>query len=386
MNIHFIGVGKMGLPMALHLQAAGHHLTASDTDPAQQRIATAAGLRVLPAEWSETRSAMANAELVFSSLPDDAALLAVAQQIAAGARPGAVWVETSTVSPQASAQAGQQCDERGVLHLRASVSGNNHMAQAAQLTVLASGPRSAFEFALPALKLLGPYQFYLGAAEESRMMKLVLNLMIAQTSAMLAEGLTLGQAGGLDWRDMWQVIAASPLASPIVKAKGQQLMARDYTPTFTVPQMIKDLDLIVAAAASHHAPVPQTAATLQQMHAAIAQGDGALDYASIIRVQQRGAGLATELAAARATKPPEPAHESAHRPAHDQPREQPYARKHEHAAEPSHTDADSAFEDARASHPTMFESGFIVPLSPRPGTFADSQNLRLWDDTVSARI
>ena len=126
-------------------------------------------------------------------------------------------------------------------------------------------------------------------------MKLVVNLMIAQTSAMLTEALTLGRKGGLDWKDMWQVLSASAVASPIVKAKGVQLAERDFTPTFTVEQMVKDLNLIVGAASDTQVPVPQTALTLQLMYAAMAQGDGALDYAAIIRVVERSAGLPPQL-------------------------------------------------------------------------------------------
>jgi len=171
------------------------------------------------------------------------------------------------------------------------VSGNNHMAEAAQLTVMASGPRTAYDGVLRLLKCLGPTQFWLGEAEQARIMKLVVNLMIAQTSAMLAEALALGRRGGLSWPDLWSVICASAVASPIVKAKSAQLRQRDFTPTFTVHQMIKDLELIVGAAAASHVPVPQAAATLQLMHAAVAQGDGQDDYAAILKVVERAAGL-----------------------------------------------------------------------------------------------
>ena len=128
---------------------------------------------------------------------------------------------------------------RGIAYLRCTVSGNNKMAEAAQLTVMASGPRDAYERLQPVLQCLGPHRFYLGDGEQARLMKLVVNLMIAQTSAMLAEALTLGRKGGLDWADMWQVLGASAVASPIVKAKSVQLSQRDFTPTFTVEQMQK---------------------------------------------------------------------------------------------------------------------------------------------------
>ena len=289
--IHFLGVGKMGLPMAMHLRAAGHALTVSDLSTDRLELARAQGLAVA----DNATSAMAQSEVIFSSLPNDAALRSAAAQVAAAARPGSIYVDTSTVSQQASASAAAGCAASAVRYLRVAVSGNNMMAEKAQLTVLASGPRDAYDQALALLKVLGPNQFYLGQAEEARLMKLVVNLMIAQTSAMLSEALTLGRKGGLDWHDMWQVLSASAAASPIVKAKAVQLAERDFTATFTVEQMIKDMDLILGAAAASDVPLPQTAMTQQLMHAAMAQGCAAEDYAAVIKVVERSAGLSGEL-------------------------------------------------------------------------------------------
>ncbi|MFP8833553.1 NAD(P)-dependent oxidoreductase [Hydrogenophaga sp. XSHU_21] len=286
MKVHVIGVGKMGLPMARHLLAAGHAVTVEDPADDRQALAKAAGLTVA--------DGLAAAEVVVSSLPHDAALIAVGERVAAQAARGAAWIDTSTVSPGASACVAQACATAGVQHLRCTVSGNNHMAEAAQLTVMASGSKDLHDRLLPLLRCWGPNHFWLGEAEQARLMKLVVNLMIAQTSAMLAEALTLGQKGGLAWQDMWQVIGASAVASPIVKAKSVQLCQRDYTPTFTVGQMNKDIDLILGEGARLQVPLTQTAATRQLMAAAQAQGDGALDYAAIIRVLQRSAGLPTD--------------------------------------------------------------------------------------------
>jgi len=290
-KVHVIGVGKMGLPMARHLAAAGHSVTVSDPSMERCQLARAQGLDVS----TSPAAAMAAAEVVLSSLPNDAALLAVAAQVAAHAHVGAIYVDTSTVSLQASAEAAQALAAKGVLYMRCTVSGNNKMAEAAQLTVMASGPRAAYNTVLPLLRTLGPNQFYLGEAEQARLMKLVVNLMIAQTSAMLAEALTLGRKGGLAWRDMWQVLTASAVASPIVKAKAVQLSERDFRPTFTVEQMIKDLDLILNAGETHDVPLMQTAMTHQLMCAAVVQGNALDDYAAIIKVVERGAGIPDKL-------------------------------------------------------------------------------------------
>jgi 3-hydroxyisobutyrate dehydrogenase-like beta-hydroxyacid dehydrogenase len=278
MRIHVVGAGKMGLPMARNLRRGGHEVSVSDVDSERLRLARSEELAVVDA-----REGIAAADVVLSSLPHDAALLAVSEHVAAHARRGTTWIDTSTVSQHASAQAARACEPAGVRHVRATVSGNNHMAEAAQLTVLASGPRDAYDTVQPLLKLLGPSQFWLGEGEQARLMKLVVNLMIAQTSAMLAEALALGRKGGLGWQDMFDVLASSAVGSPILKAKAVQLARHDYTPTFTVEQMMKDLGLILEAAAQSHVPLPQTAATLQLMHAAVAQGHGQEDYAAIIK-------------------------------------------------------------------------------------------------------
>lgn len=287
MRVHVIGIGKMGLPMALHFRRGGHSVSVQDTATERLALARAAGLAI-------DAQALRGAEVVLSSLPHDDALLAVGGQVVREASRGTIYVDTSTVSPRVSAAVARACAEAGIAHVRATVSGNNHMAEAAQLTVMASGPREAYDTVQPLLQLLGPARFWLGDGEQARLMKLVVNLMIAQTSAMLAEALALGRKGGLQWEDMWSVLSASAVASPILKAKAVQLSKRDFTPTFTVEQMIKDLGLILGAGSANHVPLPQTAATLQLMQAAVAQGRGGEDYAAIIRTVETAAGLSPD--------------------------------------------------------------------------------------------
>lgn len=287
MRIAMIGAGKMGLEMARHLAAAGHAVAVYDNDASAQTVARAAGLHVS----ASLRQAVQDVEVILSSLPHDQALIAVTADVVAHARSEVVFVDTSTVSLRASAAAAQACATRGISHVRVTVSGNNKMAQQAQLTVLASGPRSAYDRVEPLLRLFGPSQFYLGDGEQARLMKLVINLMIASTSGMLAEALTLGEKGGLDWRQMWDVICASAVGAPIVRAKAVQLRERDYTPTFTVEQMRKDVGLILEAGAQLAVPMALTANVDQMLRAATSQGDAGLDYAAVIRSEARSAGL-----------------------------------------------------------------------------------------------
>jgi len=297
MEIVFAGLGKMGLPMARHLQHAQHVVVGVKPDAVRRAAATAAGIRVVAtlddalSAGATTGPGPSHAWTVCSSLPDDAALLDVARTLRDSAASISTWIDTSTVSPAASAAAAALCAERGIDALRAPVSGNAVMAAGAQLMVLASGPRAAYARCETLLACWGPRRVYLGAGEQARTMKLVLNLMIAVTSGMLAEALTLGQRGGLAWETLWDTIAESAVGAPIVKAKASALRRRDYTPTFTVKQMRKDLALILAAGAGLQVALPLTALVEKSLRTADAQGDAALDYAAVIRVAERAAGL-----------------------------------------------------------------------------------------------
>jgi len=285
-RIHLIGAGKMGLPMGKHLVAAGHDVTVDDLSEGRLQEAAAHGMAV-----AKGHAGIEAAEAILSSLPHDEALWATAQAVARHARTDAVYVDTSTVSPAISVRVAEQLHERRIAYLRSTLSGNNLMAEAAQLTVLASGPKDAYERVLPLMRTWGSSQYWLGEGEEARLMKLVVNLMIAQTSAMLAESLTLGVKGGLRWEDMWTVLTNSAVASPIVKSKSAQLAQRDFTPTFSVLQMIKDVNLILGEAQRLSVPLPQTALTLQALQAAVANGDADADYAAVIRCAERAAGI-----------------------------------------------------------------------------------------------
>lgn len=278
-SLLFIGVGKMGLPMARHLHAAGHRVTAFDPSAERRTLAASQGLTVV----DTLADALPVASLIFSSLPDDAALLAVAESIAAQAPAGAGWVDTSTVSTEASHEAAARCAVRGIACLRAPVSGNAPMAERAALTVFASGDRATYDALTPLFACWGPQVFYLGADEQARVTKLAINLMIVGTSTMLAEALALGERGGVPREALWQVIEASAVASPIVRAKAPALRADDYTPTFTVEQMRKDVALIRGAARALGVATPVADVASAALDHAAAGGAASEDYAVVIR-------------------------------------------------------------------------------------------------------
>jgi 3-hydroxyisobutyrate dehydrogenase len=282
-NIGWVGVGKMGLPMASHLLAAGHGVVACDLAPALVQALVARGARAAP----DPAAAARDAEVVFSSIPDDAALRAVAESVLAGARSGTIYVDTSTVSAEASAEVAAAAAAKGVHYLRVTVSGNNKMAEAKALTIMASGEKTVYEKCRPLLALFGPTQYYVGEAEQARTLKLAVNLMVYATIAGLAEALAIGRRGGVDWEQMLDVMAASAIGSPLLKAKSGALKARDFSATFTCLQARKDLGLIAGAAGASGVRAPVAAIAARLIEDCIARGGGQEDYAAMIKVVER---------------------------------------------------------------------------------------------------
>lgn len=277
----------MGLPMAGHLRRTGYAVRAFDPVLAARTAAVGQGCTVA----ASVADAAGGADIIVSSLPNDAAFAAVAGELVAIPIAGKIFVDTSTVSPGISAELAEPLSKAGAAYLRATVSGNAVIAQAGTLTVMASGPRAAYDRALPILGCFGKTHFYLGKGEQARVIKLVINLMVAVSAGMLAEALVLGEKGGLDWRQMLEVVNKSAVGSPLVGYKVPPLAARDYSSTFSGNQMIKDLDLILGEGARSGVPLP-LAAQLRQMYAAIrAQGEGELDYISTVRLVERLAGI-----------------------------------------------------------------------------------------------
>ena len=283
MKLGFVGVGKMGQPMAGHLLNAGHSVAACDLSPAlvQAIVARGASAATTPAD------AARGAEIVFSSLPDDAALKKVAAGVLSGAGPGTVFVDTSTVSPTVSAEVARDFAAKRVPYLRVAVSGNNKMAEQAALTVIASGEKAVYEKCRPLLALFGPSQYYVGEAEQARALKLAINLMVYATVAGLGEALAIGKRNGLDWAQMIDVMAASAIGSPLLKAKSGALKSHDFSATFNCFQARKDLTLINGAAAESGVPAPVAAIAARLIEDCIAGGSAEEDYAAMIKSVER---------------------------------------------------------------------------------------------------
>lgn len=287
----FIGIGNMGLPMATNLLKAGYPVIAYDRASDRLDAIVSRGA----ARGGSIAEVAREADVVFTSLPNDAIFRSVAlgnDGVIANLRERAIYMDTSTVSPAVSAEVARAADERGVRYLRTTVSGNGVVAAAGALTVMASGPRDAYECVLPLIHAIGRRAFYLGVAEEARLMKLAVNLMISVSAGMIGEALTLGRKSGLDWSQMLEVLASSHVASPMVLYKAPPLKERDFSSTMSAITQTKDVDLILDCAAESHVPLHLTSAVRGLFQGLISTGGGEEDYIALVKHVEMLSGVA----------------------------------------------------------------------------------------------
>ena len=160
-------------------------------------------------------------------LNNDEALLDVVRGTRESAKRTACLIDMSTVYPDVSAQTAELLDATGITYLRAPVSGSTALAEAGTLSILVSGPERTFQAWQPLISRLGKKISYLGPNEEARIMKLLVNIIIAAINSSLAEALNLGRRSGLDWNAMIDVINKSAVASPYLASKVTKLKERD---------------------------------------------------------------------------------------------------------------------------------------------------------------
>jgi len=164
---------------------------------------------------------------------------------------------------------------------------------AGNLAIIVSGPRDEFERLRAVLAEIGPNLFHVGAGEQARVVKLAVNLLLAGTAELLAEALLLGEAHGIERRDLLEVIAGSAVGSPFVRYKTPGLVADDYRSTFTTQLLEKDLGLALEAAAAEAVQLPLTQLTRELAQACIDAGMGDLDLMAFLPRLRAEAGLDT---------------------------------------------------------------------------------------------
>ena len=293
MRVAVVGLGKMGEPIARRVLGAGHSLAVWNRTPSRAERLVEAGAYPL----ASPADAWSHADVCVTMVLDDEGLRDVAVRDrgvlttrGGDGGDGRVLVDMSTVSVGASREVAEAAKRAGVGYLRAPVTGNPSVVEAGNLGIMVSGDEELFHRVEPLLLDVGPNVFLVGAAEEARVLKLALNLMIAGTAELIAEALVLGEASGLERARMLEVMGASAVGSPFVKYKTAALVADDYSPTFTSAAMYKDLALALEAGHEAGVPLPVTAAVQQLVQGCISSGMAEADLMSLLPRLQREAG------------------------------------------------------------------------------------------------
>jgi len=289
-RLGWVGAGRMGHALAARLLAAGHDVAVFNRTREKAEALTGAGATVVnaPAE-------LADREVVFTMVagPEDfkEVVLGPAGVLAGNGSAPAVIVDMTTVSPEASSAVRDEAAQRGVALIAAPVSGNPKVVEAGRVTLVASGPREAFDEVAPLLELLGAGVTYVGDGEKARLAKICHNLMLGVVAQCMAEITVLAEKGGMSRAAFLDFLNNSVMGSMFTRYKTPAYVNLDFTPTFTPLLLRKDFDLGLEAARELDVPMPVAAAAQQTIQALIGSGHTDEDFAALLEQQARASGL-----------------------------------------------------------------------------------------------
>jgi len=292
MNVGFIGLGSMGLPLARHALQAGHTVAVYNRTRARVEA-----LRPLKPTVADTPAAAAQrAEVLITMVADDAALEAVmlGESGAITALPrGAVHVSMSTISPMLSRFLGERHRTAGQSYVAAPVFGRPEAAEAGKLWIVAAGPREAIARCRPLLDVLG--QGVLLAGDEparANVIKLAGNFLLAAAIEAMGEAFALARKYDIAPADLLEVVNGHLFRSPIYENYGKLIADQRYEPPgFKLRYGLKDLRLALATAEEVAAPMPLASLMRDRYLSAVAHGWGEIDWAGLARVAAADAGL-----------------------------------------------------------------------------------------------
>jgi 3-hydroxyisobutyrate dehydrogenase-like beta-hydroxyacid dehydrogenase len=289
-QLGFVGLGVMGGRIAGRLLAAGHAVTGWNRTRAKAGRLMAEGLR-----WAESPRAVAEAsDVTFSMVTGTSALRAVAEGpdgVLAGLTPGKVYVDMSTVSPEASRALAGQVAERGAAMLDAPVSGSVVTLEEGRLSIMVGGDPAVFDRALPVLRDIGPTVTHVGPNGLAVLMKIATNLSLAVQMVAFSEGVLLAEKGGIPRETAVEVLLGSVIASPMVRYRGPFVLKMPEEAWFDVDMMQKDMLLALEAGRDLDVPLPTTAVTNELLTTARAMGLAERDFATLFTALARMSGL-----------------------------------------------------------------------------------------------
>ena len=284
-TIGFVGLGAMGS------QLAGRLLDGNTLIGTNRTADRAIGLVERGMIWRDTpREVAAQADVVFSMVTDDTALEAVTRGpdgILAGLRPGAIYIDMSTVSPRVSRVLADDVQALDASMLDAPVSGSVPAAADGTLTIMVGGPLEAYAQVEPLLRRLGRSVDLVGGNGQALLLKLAINISLATQMLAFSEGILLAQRGGIDPALAARVMTSSPIGSPMLQSRAALALDLPEHAWFDVALMHKDIRLALATAHELGIPVPAAATADRVLATAEQLGYSHRDIAALYQVLSR---------------------------------------------------------------------------------------------------
>lgn len=289
-RVGFAGLGTMGAAMAANLARAGFPLTVWNRTPGR-----AAPLLELGAAEAPTPADLAAAsDVVVTCLPDTPdveALLLGELGIAAGARPGTLVIDCSTISPAGTRLFGARLAERGVRMVDAPVSGGSEGAQKGTLTIMVGGDPADVERARPVLAAMGRTITHMGPIGAGQTTKAVNQVIIAGVYLAVAEGIVLAVKSGLNPQAVVEALSGGVAGSWILANRSGRMIANDYPIGFKIRLHRKDLGIALEMARELGAALPVAGLAAQIENGLIADGHGDDDNSALARAIRAWSGL-----------------------------------------------------------------------------------------------
>jgi 3-hydroxyisobutyrate dehydrogenase len=288
-SLGWLGTGRMGVSLVHRLLDASCDVTVYNRTRAKAEPLAQAGAKVV-----ETAADLGAVDILFVTVGSSQDLidaLTGPAGVTSGGRAPSIVVDCSTVSAEASDQVRAELAAMGCALLAAPVMGNPKVAKVGRLTFAVSGSRAAFDTVLPYLDILGAGATYVGEGELARTVKLCHNLFLGVVTQSLAEVTILAQKSGISRQALLACLNNSVMGSTFSRYKTPALVNLDFHPTFTSSLLRKDFDLGLAAARQHEVPLPVASAVHQLVQSLVGHGYGEDDFATLLILQARSAGL-----------------------------------------------------------------------------------------------
>jgi 3-hydroxyisobutyrate dehydrogenase-like beta-hydroxyacid dehydrogenase len=276
--IGVVGLGLLGGAIAARLVEQGRKVVGFDLAAERRDAAAAAG--VSPVETLE--EVFARCDTVFTSLPDGPVVAKVLAEFGANLDGRHTLVDTTTAAPEQMIAHAELVRGRGAAFVEAEVAGSSVQLRRGEALVLAAGDWKTVETVCGLLALLAAEVHYVGPSGSAAKLKLVHNLVLGLHRAVLAEGLSLAEGLGLDVGKTLEILERSPAGSRVMATKGPKMVARDFKPQATVRQHLKDVRLILAAAAGAGRGAPLSEVHAGLLERAIELGHSESDNSAVI--------------------------------------------------------------------------------------------------------